>query len=121
MTAPIELPTEAIAPAVTQAETDAALAQATTLVSAPVVVEVGGQGAELEPAVLAAAAAFNVADGSLQLSFDGATLLEAVVDGTDELLNEAADARFVFANGTPVIEGGAREPRSTRPPSVPRS
>ncbi|KZM36329.1 VanW family protein [Oerskovia enterophila] len=104
---PLELPTDPIAPAITQAETDAALAQATTLVSAPVTVEVGGQRAELSPAVLAEAAAFNAADGSLQLTFDGATLLEAVVDGTDNLLNEAADAKFVFVNGAPVIEGGA--------------
>ncbi|KRD35096.1 vanomycin resistance protein VanB [Oerskovia sp. Root918] len=104
---PLELPTDPIAPAITQAETDVALAQATTLVSAPVTVEVGGQRAELSPAVLAEAAAFNAADGSLQLTFDGATLLEAVVDGTDDLLNEAADAKFVFVNGAPVIEGGA--------------
>ncbi|MFJ4109738.1 VanW family protein [Oerskovia enterophila] len=104
---PLELPTDPIAPAITQAETDAALAQATTLVSAPVTVEVGGQRAELSPAVLAEAAAFNAADGSLQLTFDGATLLEAVVDGTDDLLNEAADAKFVFVDGAPVIEGGA--------------
>ncbi|MET4224489.1 VanW family protein [Oerskovia enterophila] len=104
---PLELPTDPIAPAITQAETDAALAQATTLVSAPVTVEVGGQRAELSPAVLAEAAAFNAADGSLQLTFDGATLLEAVVDGTDNLLNAAADAKFVFVNGAPVIEGGA--------------
>ena len=104
---PLDLPTDPIAPAITQAETDAALAQATTLVSAPVTVEVGGQRAELSPDVLAEAAAFNAADGSLQLTLDGATLLEAVVDGTDDLLNAAADAKFVFVNGAPVIEGGA--------------
>lgn len=104
---PLELPTTAVTPEVTQEETDAALAQAQTLVSAPVTVEVGGQRAQLTPDVLAESAAFNVTDGSLQLAMDGATLLEAVVAGTDDLLSEAADAKFVFVNGAPVIQGGA--------------
>ncbi|GAA3207758.1 VanW family protein [Oerskovia jenensis] len=104
---PLDLPTTPEAPAVTQEETDAALAQAQTVVSAPVTVAVGGQQAELTPDVLASAAAFNAVDGTLALTFDGPTLLEAVVAGTDDLLDEAADAKFVFVNGAPVIEGGA--------------
>lgn len=104
---PLDLPTTSEAPAVTQEETDAALAQAQSVVSAPVTVAVGGQEAELTPEVLASAAAFNAVEGALQLTFDGPTLLEAVVAGTDDLLDEAADAKFVFVNGAPVIEGGS--------------
>ncbi|MFE4465533.1 VanW family protein [Oerskovia sp. NPDC056781] len=111
---PLDLPTTPEAPAVTQEETDAALAQAQSVVSAPVTVAVGGQQAELSPDVLASAAAFNPTDGALQLTFDGPTLLEAVVAGTDNLLDEAADAKFVFVNGAPVIEGG--EPGTTIDP-----
>ncbi|WP_084690257.1 VanW family protein [Oerskovia turbata] len=110
----LDLPTTPEAPAVTQEETDAALAQAQSVVSAPVTVAVGGQQAELTPDVLASAAAFNPTDGALQLTFDGPTLLEAVVAGTDDLLDEAADARFVFVDGAPVIEGG--EPGTTIDP-----
>ncbi|MBE7700341.1 VanW family protein [Oerskovia sp. Sa1BUA8] len=104
---PLELPTTPQAPDITQEETDAALAQAESVVSAPVTVAVGGQQAELTPDVLVSAASFNAVEGSLQLAFDGATLLEAVVDRTDDLLNEAADAKFVFVDGAPAIEGGA--------------
>ncbi|MHA7133954.1 VanW family protein [Oerskovia turbata] len=104
---PLELPTTSQAPDITQEETDAALAQAQTVVSAPVTVAVGGQEAELTPDVLASAATFNPTEGALHLAFDGPTLLEAVVGGTDDLLDEAADAKFVFANGVPTIEGGA--------------
>ncbi|MDF2846629.1 MAG: vanomycin resistance protein VanB [Oerskovia sp.] len=111
---PLDLPTTPEAPAVTQEETDAALAQAQSVVSAPVTVSVGGQQAELTPDVLASAAAFNATDGALQLTFDGPTLLESVVAGTDNLLDEAADAKFVFVNGAPVIEGG--EPGTTIDP-----
>ncbi|QDW63939.1 VanW family protein [Oerskovia sp. KBS0722] len=113
---PLDLPTSPEAPAVTQEETDAALVQAQSVVSAPVTVAVGGQQAELTPDVLASAAAFNPTDGALQLTFDGPTLLEAVVAGTDDLLDEAADAKFVFVNGAPVIEGG--EPGTTIDPAA---
>jgi vancomycin resistance protein YoaR len=104
---PLELPTTSQAPDITQEETDAALAQAQTVVSGPVTVSVGGQKAEVTPDVLASAATFNPTEGALHLAFDGPTLLEAVVAGTDDLLDEAADAKFVFANGVPTIEGGA--------------
>ncbi|MGW6229247.1 hypothetical protein ACWFQT_19265, partial [Cellulosimicrobium cellulans] len=52
---PVALPTEPVEPAITQEETDAALAQAEKVVSAPVVVSVGGQNPELPPEALAAA------------------------------------------------------------------
>jgi vancomycin resistance protein YoaR len=104
---PLELPTTAQAPEITQDETDAALAQGQQVVSAPVTVAVGGQEAELTPDVLASAASFPAVDGALQLAFDGPTLLEAVVDGTDDLLDKASDAKFVFVNGAPSIQGGA--------------
>jgi len=104
---PVELPTEPVEPAITQDETDAALAQAQKVVSAPVVVSVGGQSPELPPEALAAAASFPATDGVLSLTFDGAALVQAVVDRTNDLLTAADDAHFVFRDGVPVIEGGA--------------
>jgi len=112
----IELPTEPVAPAITQEETDAALAQAQKVVSAPVVVSVGGQSPELPPEALAAAASFPAADGALALSLDGAQLVQAVVDRTNDLLTAADDAHFVFRDGVPVIEGG--EPGTTIDPAA---
>ncbi len=113
---PVALPTEPVEPAITQEETDAALAQAQKVVSAPVVVSVGGQNPELPPEALAAAASFQAADGVLTLTFDGAMLVQSVVDRTNDLLTAADDAHFVFQDGAPVIEGG--EPGTTIDPAA---
>lgn len=113
---PVTLPTEPVEPAITQEETDAGLAQAEKVVSAPVVVSVGGQNAELPPEALAAAASFPATDGVLTLTFDGATLVDSVVDRTNDLLTAADDAHFVFQDGAPVIEGG--EPGTTIDPAA---
>ncbi|MBD8078127.1 VanW family protein [Cellulosimicrobium arenosum] len=112
----IDLPTEPVAPEITQEETDAALEQAQTVVSAPVVVSVGGQDPELPAEVVAGAASYPAADGELALSLDGPTLVEAVVDRTNDLLTTADDAHFVFSGGKPVIEGG--EPGTTIDPDA---
>lgn len=113
---PVTLPTEPVEPAITQEETDAALAQAEKVVSAPVVVSVGGQNPELPPEALAAAASFPATDGVLTLTFDGAMLVDSVVDRTNDLLTAADDAHFVFQDGAPVIEGG--EPGTTIDPAA---
>ncbi|MGF0116097.1 VanW family protein [Promicromonospora sp. Marseille-Q5078] len=103
---PVDLPTEAVEPAVTQAATDAGLTEAQQVVSAPVDVEVGDQTAELGPKVLAKATSFKNVDGTLEPQFDGEKLVSAVVDRTDDLLTEPDDAHFVFEGGKPVVEGG---------------
>jgi vancomycin resistance protein YoaR len=113
---PVTLPTEPVEPAITQEETDAGLAQAEKVVSAPVVVSVGGQNAELPPEAIAAAASFPATDGVLTLTFDGAMLVDSVVDRTNDLLTAADDAHFVFQDGAPVIEGG--EPGTTIDPAA---
>ncbi|GED09079.1 VanW family protein [Cellulosimicrobium cellulans] len=113
---PVTLPTEPVEPEITQEETDAALAQAEKVVSAPVVVSVGGQNPELPPEALAAAASFPATDGVLTLTFDGAMLVDSVVDRTNDLLTAADDAHFVFQDGAPVIEGG--EPGTTIDPAA---
>ncbi|SKC52429.1 VanW family protein [Krasilnikoviella flava] len=105
-TGPVDLPTEVVEPAVTQAETDAALEQAEQVVSAPVTVDVGEQSAELTPRALAKATSFKNADGELKVRFDGEKLVSDVVDDTDDLLTEPDDAHFVFSGGKPVVEGG---------------
>lgn len=103
---PVDLPTEVVEPAVTQAETDAALEQAQQVVSGPVTVDVGEQSAELTPKQLAKATSFKNSDGELKARFDGEKLVSDVVDDTDDLLTEPDDAHFVFAGGKPVVEGG---------------
>lgn len=103
---PFDLPVEEVQPEITQAETDEALAQAEQIVSAPVVVAVGGQNPELPAAALAGATSFSATDGTLQPTFDGAKLVEAIVDRTNDLLTEPDEAHFEFQGGQPVIVGG---------------
>ncbi len=105
-TGPVELPTEPVAPEITQEETDAALAQAQQIVSAPVTVTVGDQHPELPPEALAAVASFQPVDGALQVTFDGEALVPAIVDRTVDLLTDPDDAHFEFRDGRPVIVGG---------------
>ncbi|MCL1868839.1 MAG: VanW family protein [Promicromonosporaceae bacterium] len=105
-TGSIDLPTEAVAPQITQSETDAALTQAKKIVSAPVTVTVGDQKPELPADALASAASFQPVDGNLKLTVDGAQLVDAVVARTNNLLTNPQDAHFEFQGGTPVVVGG---------------
>ncbi|AEG43719.1 VanW family protein [Isoptericola variabilis] len=111
---PVELPTRPVPPQVDQGATDAALAQAEKIVSAPVRVSVGGQNPELPERVLAEATSFVPADGALEPQFDGDLLTTAIVDRTNDLLSEPDDAHFEFSGGKPVIVGG--EPGTTLDP-----
>ncbi|MBL0885687.1 VanW family protein [Myceligenerans indicum] len=103
---PVELPTLPVSPQITQEETDAALARAEKIVSGPVEVSVGGQQAQLPPEVLASAVSFVADDGELVPRFDGATLRQAIVERTDDLLSSAEGAQFGFESGTPEVVGG---------------
>jgi vancomycin resistance protein YoaR len=113
---PFELPTQAVAPPVDQAATDAALAEAQQIVSAPVRVAVGGQSPEIPERVLAQATSFVPADGALEPQFDGKKLTSAIVDRTNDLLTEPNEAHFEFSGGEPVIVGG--EPGTTLDPEA---
>lgn len=113
---PFELPTEAVAPEITQEETDAALEQARTVMSGPVVVHVGDQQAELTPEVLAGATSFQPVDGELAPTFDGEALVDAVVEQTDDLLSAPDEAHFEFVGGRPKVVGG--EPGTTLEPDA---
>ncbi|ROS76925.1 VanW family protein [Cellulomonas sp. PhB143] len=103
---PIVLPSHPTEPDVTQDETDAALAVAQQVVSAPVVVEVGGQRAELPPDALGDSASFPAKDGDLALTWDEDALVAAVDDRTKDLESSPKDAHFVFVDAKPVIRGG---------------
>src|SRR5690606_3865208 len=104
---PIELPTVVTPPEITQDEVDRALAEvANRFVSAPVVVAVDGQLAELPLSVLGSVASFTPEGSTLELTLDGERLVEEVSSRTTDLLTEAGDARFVFVEGAPVIEPG---------------
>ena len=103
---PLDLPTTAVEPDITQAETDLAFAQAQQIASSPVSVTVADQVAELPVTALAAAATFTPTDGDLVLTFNGDTLVEDVIDRTNNLLSSSTDATFVFVDGAPVIQPG---------------
>ncbi|WP_277208988.1 VanW family protein [Isoptericola croceus] len=105
-TGPVELPVEAVPPAVDQAATDAAYALAEEIVSGPVRVQVGEQSPELPARVIARSTSFVPADGALVAEFDGDRLTSALIDRTDDLLREPDDARFEFSGGKPTIVGG---------------
>lgn len=103
---PIILPTAAVEPEITQAATDAALAQAQQVAASSVSVTVAGQVADIPVPFLTAAATFTPTDGDLVLTFDGAKLVQDVVDRTTNLLANSSDASFVFVDGAPVLQPG---------------
>ncbi len=103
---PFELPVEPVEPAVTQQETDNSFAVAQKVVSAPVTVSVGGQSPVLSPETLAGLIRFEQRDGRLVAIVDREATVEAIVDGTQNLLEVPSDAHFEFAGGKPTVVGG---------------
>lgn len=105
---PVELPTRAVAPAITQEETRRALDElARPLASGPVGVVVDGQVAELPVRVLTGAATIAPSEqGRLELSLDGEQLVEEILARTRDLVTKAKDARFEFVDGRPRIVPG---------------
>lgn len=105
-TRPVDLPTVPLEPDVTQAETDAAFAEAQTFASGPVTLTVADQIVEIPAASLLGSAAYGVQDGALALTVDGGILVQAVLDRTTDLLATAADASFAFVDGVPQVQPG---------------
>ena len=104
---PLTLPTAAVAPDITQAETDQTLADVAQHVSGgPVSVTVGDQSATLAAPVLAANASFVPQSGSLVLQMNGQALSDALLAQLPGLLTPAADAHFEFQNDAPVVVPG---------------
>ncbi|WP_421740592.1 VanW family protein, partial [Cellulomonas sp.] len=91
---------------ITQAETDATLATAQKVTSAPVSVAVEGQTALLDAATLAANASFVPTNGNLALQMNGEGLAAVVLAQLPDLLTQSADAHFEFVNDAPVIIPG---------------
>jgi vancomycin resistance protein YoaR len=103
---PFDLPVEKVAPKITQQETDAGLAVAQKVVSAPVTVSVGGQTPVLAPEQLAGLFRFEQRKGKLVTIVDREATVGAVVDGTTDLLELPDDAHFEFVGGRPTpVEG----------------
>ncbi|UZN04386.1 VanW family protein [Cellulomonas sp. S1-8] len=104
---PVVLPTTVVAPAVTEDETQRALAElAQPLAAAPVTVQVGDRQAVLDVATLTAHASLVPVDGVLALQLNGQALADAVLGQVPDLLTTASDARFEFQGGAPVIVPG---------------
>ena len=114
---PIELPSDTVTPTITQDEVDRVVRDvASAVVSGPVTVGVAGQTAELPVDVLVGAASFVPQDDELVLQMDGASLVDQVITRTANLLTTAADAKFEFQNGAPVIVPGT--PGTTLDPAT---
>ncbi|MBD8059715.1 VanW family protein [Cellulomonas sp. JH27-2] len=103
---PLELPTSAVAPDITQDETDASLATAEKVVSAPVSVTVDGKLTVLTADDLSAAASMVPKDGNLVLQLDGEKLTKEILDQQPDLETKASDASFVFVDDKPKIKAG---------------
>lgn len=104
---PVELPSTAVEPEITQDEVDRVRdGMAERVVAAPVAVSVAGQVAELPVDVLAENASFVPRDGHLELVLDGERLVEAVTARTTDLFTSPADASFSFDADGPVIVPG---------------
>ncbi|MDR2372706.1 MAG: VanW family protein [Bifidobacteriaceae bacterium] len=110
---PWQLPTEALAPAIGPEEVERAVAAiADPLLSGPVTVAVGEASVEIPASEVAAAAVIQPAAddaGTLALGWDkellGASVSKRLPAGIEVA---AADARFVFVDGQPVIEDGVK-------------
>lgn len=104
---PLQLPTRAVPPAVSQQQADQALtAVAEPLARGPIVVAVAGQSVELPAAVVTSLASFAPTGSELALRLDGPRLVDELVKRTTNLLTASADASFTFVNGAPVIVPG---------------
>lgn len=103
---PYDLPTEVVPPAITQDETDAGLAVAEKIISGPVTVTIGNQKPELSPDVLAGLIRIEQRKDALVTIVDRDATIEALVEGTTDLLELPSDAHFEFVAGKPKVVAG---------------
>jgi len=104
---PLALPTDVVAPGISQDATDRALtAVAEPLARAPISVAVSGQTVELPARVVTSLASFVSKDADLVLHLDGPRLVDEIVRRTANLLAPASDASFAFVDGAPVVVPG---------------
>ncbi|MFC8798887.1 VanW family protein [Promicromonospora sp. NPDC057138] len=103
---PFDLPVEAVAPTITQQQTDESFAVAQKVVSAPVTVSVGDQKPVLTPEVLSGLIRFEQRKDQLAIIVDKDATVAAIVDGTTNLLDVPDDAHFEFVGGRPTVVGG---------------
>jgi len=105
---PIDLPVVSDPPGVDQAELDRATREiAEPLLSAPVEIAMEDKSVELPVEVLAKAASITAIKGTLTLSFDEATITDAVQERLPEgIESDARNARFTFKKGKPKIVPG---------------
>ncbi len=101
----VQAPVTATAPAVTDAMVAEAVDSfADPLVSGPVTLTLGDDSMEIAPGSLAAVASFEVKDGKLVGSLDGAKLFKDTREAQRSLkLTSAKDASFKFSGGEVVV------------------
>ena len=100
---PITLPFVTQSPSVSDDEAKAALADATTAVSAPVSVTASGITASIPEATIASALTYSAKDGKLVPKLDGDVLREAIAPSFASIEQPGRDATFDVSSGTPVV------------------
>jgi vancomycin resistance protein YoaR len=102
-TDPIELSFVTQAPTVTDSGAQAALADATTAVSAPVTVTASGITASIPEATIADSLSFAAKDGKLVPTLDGNILRAAIAPDFASIEKPGRNATFDVSSGTPVV------------------
>ena len=102
-TDPITLTFVTQTPTVSDDAAKAALADATTAVSAPVSVTAGGITASIPEATIAKALTYAAKDGKLIPTLDGNVLRSAIAPAFASIEEPGRDATFDVSSGTPVV------------------
>lgn len=101
---PIEVPVEAVAPAVDEAGLRTAIREiAEPAVSGPVTLKVGKDDVELPVTAFAPALAIVVSDGQMVPTIDAKDLAKPLTDSTTGIGKKAVDASFRFEGGKAIV------------------
>jgi len=97
------LPTNTVAPTVSDAEAKAYVAKYAAAIGSPLTVNIGRQSVTFDQATLYSATTLRVVDGKLEPVIDGDVLLAAVNDALPKLGVAAKDATFKIWHGKPYV------------------
>ena len=101
---PIELPTAAVDPSISDAEVQRVLdTVAKPAVAAPITLDIGATSVEISPEVIAKNLTFKASGSSLVPIVDGAGVATSLGDALSALDAAGKDASFDVSSGTPVV------------------
>jgi vancomycin resistance protein YoaR len=103
----VPLPVEEVEPEITEAEVHAAMDDfANPAMSAPVVIEIGGENVVLRPAAYSKAISLENQDGELTPTLDGKALMQAIEPAMKRVALAPRDATVRLVNGRPKVVPG---------------